>query len=218
MRLGADEIDAVNMNWAGLRTLLAVQATGGAHLLQIVPWSCRGDHALETRQHDVVEEATNFCRRLANANRRADLRAVTAIAGSKLHNNDIDLFEHAAGRTRVTEDHRRIFHRRRADDCEIDVAATFEDGTGCGGFELVFGDARTTPVRQRSQRILAELARLTDALKLLVAFFVNQLMHETRLESKSCIGKGCSERVILVDRKIIVKARINFQNTDLAAL
>ena len=101
-----------------------------------------GNHFFKAGQHDVVEEAAYFFRRLADADRRADLRAVAAVTGGKLHDDDIAVAEHAARRTRIAEDQCRIFHRRRTDDREVDITAAFENRARRGGFELVFGHAR----------------------------------------------------------------------------
>ena len=54
-----------------------------------------GNHFFETGQHDVVEKAQYLCWRVADTNWRADLRAVAAIPGGKLHNDDITVIEHA---------------------------------------------------------------------------------------------------------------------------
>src|SRR6266545_2918139 len=94
-----------------------------------------GDHLLESRQNDVVEEAAYIFRWLAYADRRADLRTVTAITGSKLHDDNIAVAEYAPGGAGVAEDQRGIFHRRGSDNREINIATAFKDGAGCGGFE-----------------------------------------------------------------------------------
>src|SRR6266542_3983592 len=148
-----------------------------------------GDHLLESRKNDVVEEAANLFRRLAYADRRADLRAVTAITGSKLHDDDIAVAEYAAGGTRIAENQCGIFHRRRADDCEINISAAFEDRAGCSGLELIFRYAGTTARSKRLHRRFTESSRFADALKLLFAFLVAQLMDEARFEAKRRIRK-----------------------------
>src|SRR5580765_5311019 len=136
-----------------------------------------GNHFFKTGQDDVVEETSYFFWRLANAHRRADLRAVAAVTGGKLHDDNVAVAEHAPRWARIAEDQCRIFHRRRADDREVDIAAAFEDRARRCGFELVFGYAGPATVCKRSQRVLTELARLTDALELFVTFLVDQLMH-----------------------------------------
>ena len=136
-----------------------------------------GNHFFKAGQHDVVEEAAYLFRWLADTNWRADLRAVAAVTGGKFHNDDIAVTEHATRRTRIAEDQCRIFHRRRTDDREVDITAAFENRARRCGFELVFGYAGPATVCKRSQRVLTELARLTDALELFVTFLVDQLMH-----------------------------------------
>src|SRR6266404_5183065 len=139
-----------------------------------------GNHFFEAGEDDVVEEASDFSRWLTQANRRADLRAVAAVAGRKLHDDNVALAEHATRWPGIAEDQRGISHRRRTDDREVDVSAAFENGAGCGGFELVFGHARFAACGQSLHRGFTQFSRLTDALKLFVAFLVDQLMHEAR--------------------------------------
>src|SRR5213594_1946254 len=100
-----------------------------------------GHHALKARQHDLIEEAPDFGRRLPQADWRADLGAVAAVAGRKFHDDDIPVFKYAAGGTGIAEDHRRILHRGRADNREVNVASSLEDRAGHGGFELIFSRA-----------------------------------------------------------------------------
>ena len=136
-----------------------------------------GNHFFKAGQDDVVEEAAYLFRRLADTNRRADLRAIAAVTGGKFHNDDIAVAEHATRRTRIAEDQCRIFHRRRADDREVDITAAFENRARCGGFELVFGHAGSATVCRALAARFTQFSRLTDALKLFVALLVDQLMH-----------------------------------------
>src|SRR6266498_1866256 len=151
-----------------------------------------GDHLLESRKNDVIEEAAYLFRRLAYADRRADLRAVTAITGSKLHDGDVAIAEYAPRWTRIAENQRGIFHRRRSDDREVHIASAFEDSARRSGFELIFGYAGTAARRQSLHRRFTEFARFADTLKLLFALLVNQLVHEARLEAERRIRKSFS--------------------------
>src|SRR6266545_1548533 len=151
-----------------------------------------GDHLLESRQNDVIEEPAYLFWRLAYTNRRADLRAVTAITGGKLHDDNIAVAEYAAGGAGVAEDQRGIFHRRRSDDREVHIASAFEDSARRSGFELIFGYAGTAARRQSLHRRFTEFARFADTLKLLFALLVNQLVHEARLEAERRIRKSFS--------------------------
>src|SRR6266511_1623299 len=137
-----------------------------------------GDHLLESRQNDVVEEAAYLFRRLAYADGRADLRAVTAITGGKLHDDDVAIAEYAPRWTRIAENQCRIFHRRGSDDREVHITSTFEDSARRGRFELIFGYAGTATRYQCLHRSFTEFSRVADALKFFVTLFVEQLVHE----------------------------------------
>ena len=88
------------------------------------------------------------------------------------------LGELAAGRPRIAEHHRRIRHRGRADDEEVDVAAAFQDGGAGRGAQLVFGDARLGARRHRVHGVLAQLAGHAHAVELFVAVHRQELVHE----------------------------------------
>ena len=69
VRTRSYQVDAVQVDGARLRTMLAEEATGGARVLQRAVRSDGIHHALETGQNDLVEEAAHFCRRFADAHR-----------------------------------------------------------------------------------------------------------------------------------------------------
>src|SRR5215208_608862 len=169
VRLVSDEIDAMALRRPRLHTLVTEELAGPADLLAGPAGRDLGDDLLVTGQRDLVPEFPHHLGRLAQANRRADLCGVTAIAGGELHVDDVALFEHAARRARIAEHQRRIFHRRRANDEEVDVAAALQDGGAGGRTQLVFLHAWFRARDHRMHGVLAELAGLAHAVELLLA-------------------------------------------------
>src|SRR5262245_55599266 len=142
MGFGANKIDAVNVDGSRLHSFLPIKAGGLDELVQMMTCSRYIHHALEARQHDLIEETPHLRWRLAQTNRRADLRTVASVTCGKLHDHHVAVFERTAGGSRVAEDQRGIFHGRRADDREIEIASPFENGASGSGFELIFGHTR----------------------------------------------------------------------------
>src|ERR1700730_16315887 len=69
-----------------------------------------GNYFLVAGQRDFVPEFLHHLGRLADANRRADLRGVAAEACRPLHIYDVALLQPAARRPRVAQNLRRIRH------------------------------------------------------------------------------------------------------------
>ena len=126
--------------------------------------------------------------------------------------------QHAAGRARIAEDQRRIVHRGRADDEEVDVAAAFQDGgAGCGA-QLVFLHARLGARHHRLHGVLAQHAGLAHAVELLGAVDRQQLVQEALGEDQLDVGQAFAQHVVLVDRQVVAVARIDLHQPDAAAL
>src|SRR5262249_40859058 len=89
VRLISDKIDAVHLGRPRLITLVAEKFAGLAHRLDRLARRDLGDDAAIARQRDLVPELAHHFGRLAEADRRADLRGVAAIAGGELNIDDV---------------------------------------------------------------------------------------------------------------------------------
>ena len=176
-----------------------------------------GRHFLEHRQRDVFPEPLDHVGRRPEADRRADLRRVAAIAGGELHVDDVALLQLAARRARIAEHHRGIGHRGGADDQEVDVAAALHDGGAGGGAQLIFGDAGLGARDQRLHGVLAQLAGRADAVELLGAVDRQELVDAAAGEDQLGLGQPLLEHVVLVDRQVVLVARIDLEQADAAA-
>src|SRR5262249_60619192 len=101
MGLGANEIDAVNVDGSRLHSFLPIKASRLDEPVQMMACSRHIHHALEARQHDLIEEAPHLYRWLAQTNRRTDLRAVTTITCGKLPDHYVAVFDRTAGAPRI---------------------------------------------------------------------------------------------------------------------
>ena len=84
---------------------------------------------------------------------------------------------------------RRIGHRRRADDEEVDVAAAVEDGGAGRGAQLVFRHAGLGARDHRLHGALAQHAGLAHAVELLLAVHHHQLVQEALGEDELGVGQ-----------------------------
>ena len=74
-----------------LIAVVAEKLAGLAHRFRRLARRDLGDNALISRQRDLVPEFAHHLGRLAEADRRADLRRIAAIAGGQLHIDDVAL-------------------------------------------------------------------------------------------------------------------------------
>src|SRR5262247_1431244 len=137
-----------------------------------------GDHFFKTWKNNIVKKTPYLFRRLADADGRTDLGAVTTIAGREFHNDDVTGLQDTTGRTRIAKDHRGIFHRRGADDRKIDIATAFENSARRSGLELRFRYTWFTAACQSLHCSLTEPSRFSDAVKFLRALLVDKFVHE----------------------------------------
>src|SRR5215468_2008692 len=101
VRTIGDEIDAVGMDRPGLDAFVAEEFSGLPDRLEGIagPDLCR--HLLERRQRYLVPESLDHVGRRTETDGRADLGGVAAIAGGKLHDDDITRGKPAARRARI---------------------------------------------------------------------------------------------------------------------
>src|SRR3954447_18625120 len=111
------------MDGARLHALLAEELACFADRFDRIAWLDLSRHLRKARQRDLVPEALHHVSRRPDANRRADLRGVAAIARRVLHVDDVALLQDAGGRARVAEHLCGVRHWGRANDEEVDVAS-----------------------------------------------------------------------------------------------
>ena len=126
-------------------------------------------------------------------------------------------FSTRAGRARIAEDQRRIVHRRRADDQEVDIAAAVHDGGGRRGLQLIFLHAGLGARDHRLHRALAQHAGLAHAVEFLGAVDDDEVVQEVLGEHQFGVGQLLAQRVVLVDRQVIAMARVDLHQPDAAA-
>src|SRR5262249_41415508 len=218
VRAVGDEVDAVRVDRARLHTLGAELLTDLLDLRQRIARLEGGPHLLEHRQGVVPPEPLDHVGRRPEADRRADLRRVAAIAGGELHVDDVALLQHAARRARIAEHHGGIGHRGGADDEEVDIAAALHDGGAGGGAQLILGDAGLRLGDERLHRVRAQLAGLADAVELLGAVHRQELVDPAAGEDELGLRQPVFEHVVLVDRHVVLVARIDLEQADAALL
>ena len=113
---------------------------------------------------------------------------------------------------------RRVGHRRGPDDEEVDVAAAVEDGGAGGGAQLVFRHAGLGARDHRFHRALAQHAGLAHAAKLFLAVDHDQLVQEALGEDDLGVRQRLAQHVVLVDRQVVVVARVDLDQADAATL
>jgi hypothetical protein len=218
VRVVGDEVDGVRVQRPRLHAAGAEQLAGGVHAVERAARADGLDHRLVRRDRGVLPEPPHRLRRLAQAYRRADLRGVAAVAGGDLHDHDVAVGEPAGARPRVAEDHRRVGHRRRADDQEVDLAAAVEDRVRRGRRELVLGHAGRGPLDERLHGRLAEPPGGAHAVELLLAVDDEQLVHDPVGQDELGVRELAPQRGVLVDGEVVAVARVDLEQPDPAAL
>ena len=122
--------------------MLAIKPRGLDHFVLMMSCARYGDHPLEPGIGFVEKRRTSFGGSPMQTGE--PFARCSRDTCRDFHDDDIAFGENAAGRAGIAEDQRGIFHRRRANDPEVDIASALEDGARGRRFELIFGDARST--------------------------------------------------------------------------
>src|SRR6185437_2443578 len=213
-----NEIDAVTLRRARLHAVIAEELAGRAHRFGRPAGRDFGDDLVVAGQRDLIPELAHHVGRLAEADRRAYLRGVAAIAGRQLHVDDVALPQDAAGRAWVAEDQSRVRHRRRADDEEVNVAAPIHDGGARRGAQFVFFRTRLGARDHRFHRALAQNARLAHAVELFRAMDDDEVVQEAFGENEFGVRQARAQGIVLIDRHIVFVPWIDLHQPDTAAI
>src|SRR5262252_4785904 len=214
MRGGANDVDAVDLGRTRLHAVLAKELCCDAHIVDRIARFDLGNDALVAGQSDLVPEFLYYVGRLADADRRADLRRVAPIAGRKLHNDDVAVAKLALGRAWIAEEHGRIRHRGRTDNQEIDVAAAPQDGGAGGAAEIGFGRAGLCRRHHRLHGVLAQQPGAPHTVKLGLALDNDKLVNEAARKNDLGVRQAGAQIIVLVHRHVIPVARIDLDEAD----
>ena len=217
MRRRRDDVDAVDLGRARLHALLAEELRGDPYIVDRIAGLYLSDDLAIAGERDLLPEFAHHLGRRPQADGRADLRRIAAIAGGELHDDDVALAELALGGPRIAEEHRRIRHRGRADDQKVDIAAALQHGGAGGAAQIGLGRARPGGRHHRRHGALAQHAGLAHAIELLGALDDDQLVDEAAGEHDLGLGQAGPQVVILIDRHVILVARIDLDQADASA-
>ena len=218
VRIVGDEVDAVALGRPRLHAVVAEEFARRRACSRRLAGRDLGDDLLVAGQRDLVPELAHHVGRLAERDRRADLRGVAAIAGGQLHVDDVALLEHAA---------------RTGADCRTSCA-----GLAIGVEPMMRKSMSPPPSRmaapaaaRSSYSFTPGLARATIAS---MAFWQStpalrtqssssslwideQLVQEVLGEHQFGVGQVLAQRVVLIDRHVVAVARVDLHQADAAA-